>query len=177
MKVNIGKYPRSGAQKIDIRIDRWDTYSIDSTLSHIILPLLLQLRDTKCGVPMEFCDVGGEDYANQDSFDFYKETHLDAFNIGVGHWNDALDKMIWSFEQLVLSDYDSQYHHGKMEIEWKDTGKQIFNPITNQMESTHQIIDKNPGEHWYDADGHNLHEERIQEGLELFGKYYRNLWD
>jgi hypothetical protein len=39
------------------------------------------------------------------------------------------------------------------------------------------MVDKNPGAHWYDAEGHLLHEERIQEGLELFGKYYRSLWD
>jgi hypothetical protein len=39
------------------------------------------------------------------------------------------------------------------------------------------MVDKNPDEHWYDHIGHQLHEARIQEGLELFGKYYRNLWD
>jgi len=39
------------------------------------------------------------------------------------------------------------------------------------------MIDKNPTEHWTDYIGMRIHEERIQEGLELFGKYYRHLWD
>jgi hypothetical protein len=25
--------------------------------------------------------------------------------------------------------------------------------------------------------GHQLHEERMQEGFDLFGKHYRSLWD
>ena len=45
------------------------------------------------------------------------------------------------------------------------------------MEATYQMVDKNPDEHWYDVEGHQLHEERMREGFELFGKYYRNLWD
>jgi hypothetical protein len=45
------------------------------------------------------------------------------------------------------------------------------------MEDTFQMVDKDPEAHWYDAEGHLLHEAKIQEGLELFGKYFRNLWD
>jgi hypothetical protein len=39
------------------------------------------------------------------------------------------------------------------------------------------MVDKNPDAHWYDSEGHTLHEDRIQEGLDLFGKYFRALWD
>ena len=46
-----------------------------------------------------------------------------------------------------------------------------------KMEATYQMVDKNPDEHWYDVEGHQLHEERMREGFELFGKYYKNLWD
>jgi hypothetical protein len=45
------------------------------------------------------------------------------------------------------------------------------------VEKAYEMVDENPGEHWYDHIGHELHEERIQEGLELFGKYFRSLWD
>jgi hypothetical protein len=45
------------------------------------------------------------------------------------------------------------------------------------MENTFKMIDDNPEEHWYDRDGHQLHEDRIQEGLDLFGKHFRSLWD
>jgi hypothetical protein len=39
------------------------------------------------------------------------------------------------------------------------------------------MIDTNPEEHWFDAEGLQLHEDRIQEGLNLFAKYFRALWD
>lgn len=178
MKVNIGKYPKgAGHQKIDVQIERHDTYSTDHTLAHIIYPMLLQLKDTKHGVPAEFADVGGEDYSSQRCFDFYNETQREAFDEGCKRWDEILDKMIWSFEQLVKSDYDSQYHHGKPNWDWIKTDEKFFNPMTNKLEETYQIVDKNPKEHWYDHEGHMLHEDRIQEGLELFGKYFRNLWD
>ena len=146
--------------------------------ANIILPALLQLKNTKHGIPSEFVeDIGGEDWSTQDSFDFYKESHDEAWTEGAKRWDAILDKMIWSFEQLSISDPDSKYHHGHHEISWLPAEKKILNPITNKMEDTFQWKDENPEEHWYDAEGHKLHEERIQEGLELFGKHYRSLWD
>lgn len=179
MKVKIGKYPKKGnRRKVNIQIDGFDTWSFDHTLAHIIYPALLQLKATKHGVPSEIVnDVGGEDFSMQDSFDFYKETHQEAFNEACKRWDEILDKMIWSFQQLALDNYDSKYHHGETDWDWVETDKTFPNPITGKVEKTYQMIDKNPGGHWYDVDGHQLHEARIQEGLELFGKYYRNLWD
>jgi hypothetical protein len=178
MKAKIGRYLKgSASRRIDIKIDKYDSWSLDHTLALIILPALIQLKIEKSGVPSEFVDVGGADHDSQLSFDFYKESHDAAFEQGCEKWNEVLDKMIWSFQQLALEDYDSQYHHGKMEIDWVKTDEQMYNPINNKMEDTYQMVDKNPGEHWYDHVGHMLHEERIQEGLELFGKYYRSLWD
>jgi hypothetical protein len=89
----------------------------------------------------------------------------------------VLDKMIWSFEQLLKGDYDEKYHHGKSDYDWIKSDKQYHNPLTGKMEDTFQMVDKDPDSHWYDSEGHKLHDERIQEGLELFGKYYRSLWD
>lgn len=179
MKVKIGKFPKkSGSRKIDIQIDHFDTWSLDHTLALIIYPALLQLREHKHGVPSEFCDnIGGEDYVDQESFDFYKESHQEAWEIGARRWDDVLDKMIWSFSQLIDDDWDSQYHHGKAEYDWVESDHKYANPITGVMEPTYQMLDKNPDEHWYDHVGHRLHNERIQEGLTLFGKYFRNLWD
>lgn len=178
MKVNLGKYNKDGSsRRVDVEIEPHDTYSLDHTLAHIILPLLLQLKATKMGVPAEFAVVGGADYDSQDSFDFYKETHSEAFDEKCKEWELILDKMIWSFEQIVMDDYEKLYHHGNPEYDWVKTDDQYMNPINGKTEDTFQMIDKNPGEHWYDSVGHLEHEKRIQEGLELFGKYYRHLWD
>jgi len=177
MKVNLGKYPKISSRRVSVEIERFDTYSLDHTLAHIILPALLQLKATKHGIPHEFADAGGADYESQESFDFYKESHDWAFEQKVKEWDLVLDKMIWSFQQIAFDDYDQEYHHGKTEYDWVKTDKQFPNPITGKMEDTFQMVDKNPEDHWYDHIGHQLHEERIQEGLELFGKYYRHLWD
>ena len=177
MKVDIGKYLKRGERKISVNIENHDTYSLDHTLAHIIYPALLQLKETQHGVPSAFTEVGGEDYLEQDSFDFYKETHKDAFDEKVKEWHLVLDKMIWSFEQLIKDEYSDLYHHGKAKFDWIKTDKQFPNPMSGKMEDTYQMVDKNPDEHWYDAEGHQLHEERMQEGFELFGKYFRNLWD
>lgn len=178
MKVDIRKYCKGSAdRKVNVKIENFDTWSLDHTLALIILPALLQLKATKHGVPHDFAEAGGEDYAAQDSFDFYKETHNEAFEQKCKEWDEVLDKMIWSFQQLLMDNYDNLYHHGKGEYDFVETDKLFPNPLTGKMEKTYQMVDRNPDEHWYDHVGHKLHEDRIQEGLELFGKYYRALWD
>lgn len=177
MKINLGKYKKEGQRRIDVNIEKFDTWSLDHSLAYIILPALLQLKATKHGIPHEFvADVGGADYDNQDSFDFYKETHNESFDIACKRWDDVLNKMIWSFQQIVFDNWESQYHHGTPKFDWVPSTP-YTDPVTGKTENTFQMVDKNPDEHWMDTNGMRLHEERIQEGLELFGKYYRHLWD
>lgn len=178
MKVKINKWGKTtNRRKIDIQIDSWDTWNMDSTLAMIIYPMLLQLKENHHGVPNDFADVGGADYEPQECFDFYKDTHHELSNQKMKSWADTLDKMIWSFQQIAYGDYDSKYHHGKAEYDYIKSDKQYPNPVTGKLEPTYQMLDKNPDEHWYDHVGHMKHEERIQEGIDLFAKYYRNLWD
>ena len=178
MKINIPKYPKgNGRRKIKIQIDTWDTYSMDHTLAMIIYPMLLQLKATKHGVPGDFAETGGEDYASQDSFDFYKEDQNEMFEKKCEQWDEVLDKMIWSFQQIAEDNYDDKYHHGEPKYDWVETKDTMLNPMTGKMEKMFQMVDKNPDEHWYDSVGHLEHEARIQEGLDLFAKYFKNLWD
>jgi hypothetical protein len=167
MKISMGKFPKQGERKINIQIDGFDTWNLDHTMAMILYPALLQLKAAKHGFPSEFATVGGEDWDSQLSFDFYVETQSECFNVGVKRWDEVMDKMIWSFQQLSLDDYSEKYHHGVMDIAWTETDALGMSTM----------VDNNPNEHWYDVVGHHLHEERIQEGLDLFGKYYRNLWD
>ena len=100
MKINIGKYPKgNGQRKVNIQIDKFDTWSMDHTLAMIIFPMLLQLKETKHGVPNEIVsDIGGENYSEQQSFDFYSETYQESFDKACDRWDEILDKMIWSFQ-------------------------------------------------------------------------------
>ena len=74
---------------VDVKIDYWDTWSMDSTLAPIILPMLKQLRDTKHGSPMvDMEDVPEymrttttEDYDSQKVFDFYSEVVPEGYDI------------------------------------------------------------------------------------------------
>lgn len=176
MKVNIRKFNKGPTErKIEVQVDPWDTYSMDHTAALIILPLLLQLKDTKHGVPNEFVSRIGGDMDGNYCFDFIKEDENKVFDMGCAMWEETLDKMIWSFQQIVDDSYDSKYHHGKMQIGWKPV--QMPNPVTGVVEEMYEMVDENPSGHWYDHVGHMLHEERIQEGIDLFAKYYRNLWD
>ena len=87
---------------------------------------------------------------------------------------EIIDKMIWSFQQIVDENYDDRYHHGKLDFIWKPIT--VTNPTTGIAEQMYEIVDEYPEGHWYDMVGHRIHIARIQEGLELFGKYYMSLW-
>jgi hypothetical protein len=177
MKIKINPYPKIGfRRKVNIKIDNYDTYNMYTTLAQIIYPMLVQLKETKHGVPADFAEVGGESYQSQYSFDFYEDHNHELFDERIKLWDEVLDKMIWSFQQLADDNWHDKYYHGEAKYEFVDT-EPMLNPVTGKMEVMHQMVDTNPDEHWYDSVGVQLHQDRIQEGLDLFAKYYMNLWD
>jgi hypothetical protein len=77
MKISIGKYPKKdGEQKKSIRIDPWDTWSMDHTLADIILPMLKQLRKTQHGAPC-----------------------TDDEDVHFKRWDWIMKEMIWTFNE------------------------------------------------------------------------------
>ena len=178
MKVRLGRFNRGpGPRRINIEIENFDTWSLDNTMALIILPALIQLKHTKHGVPSAFVNDMAESYHDQYVFDFIKEDANEVFEKGCAKWDEVLDKMIWSFQQLVMDDYDSKYHHGETDFSFEKIEEEHVDPVTGKREKYSRLVDNNPGGHWYDMVGHILHEERIQEGLELFGQHFRSLWD
>lgn len=140
-------------RKIKIKIHDYDVWSMDTTLSHIILPMLKRLRAVKHGSAMvEDTDV---------PVDLRGDTDDDIVN----KWNYVLDEMIWTFEQMI-SDWESLYHSGNMDYSFveQEGGGSIMVEGSNHS-------------HVFDREGYNAHNKRITEGLLLFGKYFRNLWD
>lgn len=159
MKVYIGNWPKNPAKerKVNIRIDKWDTWNVDNTLSLIIEPMLKQFKATKGGHPC----VGNDIPEGCKTCSCQKD------------WDIILDKMIFAFESLN-NDYEDQYYSGKIDIVWT--------PIDAKGNETpdgeYRRMDKGPNDtHKFDVEGWKNHEARIQEGLELFGKHFRNLWD
>jgi hypothetical protein len=139
MKVNIGPYnSNKNRRKIKVHVDYFDTYSLDHTLAIIILPCLIQLKNSQQGIPII---NKSETDPNQMTFDFFEEDVESLYyEKNTEAWNEIMDKMIWSFQQLAF-----------------DRDNNIFKLDT--------------------ADARLLYDERIQEGLDLFSKYYRALWD
>lgn len=131
------EYP---SRDIQVEIDPWDTWNMDDTLAHIILPMLKQLKETKHSSPY----VSDEDVPDY----LKKETEIVqgrlVFKTGVARkdidenihdrWEYVLNEMIYSFEHVINK--------------WDDVGV-------------------------YSTEKHN----RVQNGLELFGKYFTALWD
>jgi hypothetical protein len=144
-------------RKAYIRIDPYDTWNMDSTLAMIILPMLIQLKKTKHGSPF----VDDEDVPDRlKSINAKpKENEWDTDEFHHDRWEWVLDEMIWTFEQ-IQPDNDWEQLYFKKKPSNNDSG---FVKFLNSFE--------------VDREGLKKHNERIDNGLRLFGKYYRGLWD
>lgn len=180
MKVNIGRYKKANKRKVDIKIDDFDTNNLDTTLALIIYPALIQLKQNKQGGPLSMPGiVAGVDLSTEQqlTFSFYHEEMPDDwFEKQAEEWYLALDKMIWAFQQIVEASYEYKYVSVNPKISIKESGNKYLNPATGILEPTYEMINVDD-EYWFDDVGYKEHERRIQEGLDLFAKYYRNLWD
>lgn len=114
---------RKKKRKVKIRIDKYDTWSMDHTLGLIILPMLKQLKATKHGSP----GVDDEDVPEE-----LRSTTLPAsskYDIdGNWHrrWEWVLDEMIWAFEQIIDDDNDSKFFdHSKNPIGYDREGHKV----------------------------------------------------
>jgi hypothetical protein len=78
---------------VKIRVDRWDTWNMEYTLSPIIHPMLVQLQKTKHGAPwVDLDDVPEE----------LRSSEKDEHGLDVQHferWDWVINEMIWAFEQ------------------------------------------------------------------------------
>ena len=164
MKVKIGPYRKKKPKKVKIRIDKWDTWSMDHTLALIILPMLKQLKKYQHGspyveredLPEELRYTTHKEWEDQLYFDFYHDTQVED-NMVHERWAWIMDEMIWSFEQIVRDDDSEFFDHS--EVNEKDS-------INDQMKDMK-----------VDWKGLNEYHDRIENGLRLFGKYYKGLWD
>jgi YD repeat-containing protein len=155
---------------------------MDSTLAPIILPMLKQLKETKHGsgmvddedVPEKFhTSYEPHNYDQLELFPEKKDAADHAANDLIhDRWDWVLDEMIFAFERLVDDSWEDKYSSGEMDhyseaCAWDENGK----PTLYTM--------KEGPNHTYKCDYEGLRKEqaRIDNGLRLFGKYFRNLWD
>jgi hypothetical protein len=171
---SINKYLDNKQRKITVKIDRWDCYSMDHTLSLIILPMLKQLKATKHGSPsIDDADVPAE---LQSSNAPPKENDWDTDELWHKRWEWVIDELIWTFTQMTDEDNDSQFHSGKSDIVWNPVDKD-GNTVPKDGAKWYQLGSGPEDTHVYDRAGSDAHQKRINNGLGLFGRYFRGLWD
>ena len=138
-----------------VKIDRYDTWSMDYTLAYIILPMLIQLKETKHGAPFtEDKDVPKELRSTSAP---PKENEWDTDDNHFKRWDYILDEMIWAFEQKLKDDDEHQF--------FDHTGTEGL-PFEEKI-----------GKIKVDQKGLKAHQKRKENGFRLFGVYYQNLWD
>ena len=150
-----------------VKIDYWDYWSADSTLSYIALPLLKKLKDNKHGypivddvdVPEKFRTSTVQDWSQLELFPEKEKAVQETIDeLNEMKWEWVMDEMIWAHSQIIDDNGDSQFFdHSQAD------------PKTPVMEQVSKIK--------VDREGLEKYHARIDNGLRLFGKYYRSLWD
>lgn len=144
-------------RKIKIKIDSYDTWSMDHTLAYIIAPMLKQLHATKHGAPF----VDDEDVPEElrSTSAPPKENEWDTDENHFKRWDWIMEEMIWAFE--VHNDdsaEDKFYDHSE---------------VNRNERNLSDWIEKIK----VDREGLETFHKRKQNAFRLFGKYYQNLWD
>lgn len=157
-----------------VKIDRWDTWSMDHTLAHIVLPMLKQLKATKHGSPQ----VDDEDVPEQlrSTAAPPRENEWDTDDNLHRRWDWVMDEMIFAFECKLDDSWEDQFREG--EIDWITVPvDKEGNEVPRGQHQYFQMKDGPNNTYKCDYDGMKKVQERIDNGFRLFGKYYQALWD
>jgi hypothetical protein len=152
-----------------VKIDYYDTWSMDHTLADIILPMLKQLDTDKHGAP------------NVDDEDVPKELRSiyalpkDEYDVDGNHfarWDWVLNEMIFAFECKVDDTWQEKFYSGVSDMksvpcEWYENGKPKMYQYVEGPNHTYKC----------DYEGVAEVQKRITNGFRLFGKYFEALWD
>jgi len=103
-------------RRVDVHIDKWDTWGMDSTLSLIILPMLIQLKETKHGSPQVEDEDVPEGLGLRSTDAEPKEDEWNADSNIHERWDWVMDEMIWAFTQINDDNNDEQFHTGVHDI-------------------------------------------------------------
>ena len=157
-----------------VKIDRWDTWSMDHTLAYIILPMLKQLKKDKHGAPF----VDDEDVPEElkSTSAPAKENEWDTDANHFARWDWAMDEMIFAFEHKVDDSWQDAYRSGEHDLLWIPVDKE-GNEVPKGDHKYYQMTHGPKDTYKCDYDGMKIVENRMKNGFRLFGKYYEGLWD
>ena len=181
-------------------VERWNLFH---TFSVYIAAGLKEFLSYKLyGIPQEFSDLEEEiaevNSEIKESKELYEELGKEVERIiaereqlprfdrnaekstEMRTWRGTIEKMLWSFEQ-IRDDYpDSPFNKWHDKQFWSLFDKGILpmeieeEPDENGLHAVKFNGEETPQEIW-DAD--KLYHQKIQEGIDLFAKYFEELWD
>jgi hypothetical protein len=151
------------SRKISVRIDRWDTWSMDDTLSYIILPMLKQIKQANHGSPY----VDDDDVPEHIRSSAAPPKENDIDDLHHARWEYVLDEMIFAFETKTgsLQDWEDQFRSGTIDFSF-----------IKQEDGTSMMVRGENDTSEYNFEGRKIYQARISNGFRLFGKYYESLW-
>ena len=165
-------------RRVNVKLDPWDTWNADDTLAHIVLPMLVDLKQTKQGAP----NVDPEDVPENlrpgklEQEQYQKDGTTDA--LFFKRYEYVLDEMIWAFSEHT-KDYDEaegKFWSGTHDIKWTPVDEDS-NEVDKE-DAKYFRMDRGPNDtsEW-DREGWQAYMDRKQNGFRLFGKYYTSLWN
>jgi len=157
-----------------VKIDRYDTWSMDHTLADIVLPMLKQLKEKQHGAGfVDDTDVPEELKSTSAP---PKENEWDTDANHFKRWDWVMNEMIFAFECKVDDSWQDAFREGEHDILWVPVDKD-GNEVP-KGEHRYTEMRRGPKDTYKcDYDSMKVVEDRIQNGFRLFGRYYQNLWD
>lgn len=140
---------------------REESWAFNYHHSKYVAKRLRHFRDNLTGIPSEMFP---DDYDHSNECKMDEDDRNRVHDKARRRWYDTLTKIIWTFEHwddtkdpVYPDDYDGRY-----EMEEYEDGSVGFKSLDDRS------ADYTPQKE---------HDKKINEGLQLFVKYYRNLWD
>jgi hypothetical protein len=150
-----------------VKIDHWDTWSMDHTLSSIVVPMLKQLKEVKHGAP----HVDDEDVPME--LQSWTSPSKDEYDVDGNHfarWDYVMDEMIFAHQSKLDDDWQDQFYTGVADYMHVEVPDEKYGKLYQMKEGPNHTQK-------VDWDGMHAYEARIRNGFRLFGKYYQGLWD
>ena len=138
-----------------MEVETYDTYELRSNLAEINYAALVKYKEDSLDPDL----FGGHpsEFESQDE------------------WIKILDKMIWAFDQIRKDDWEEDYYSGESDY--------LYVPVDsdgNDVDEEDAVcfrLEHGPNHTFkVDEDGIREHQRLIQEGLDLYAKYFMNLW-
>jgi hypothetical protein len=159
-------------RKVDIRIDYYDVWSMDHTLSLIVHPMLLKLKEVKHGAPW-VDDEDVPEHLRSTAAKPLTEKQIEngsTDDLFFDRWEYVIDEMIYAFASNLDDDWDDQFETGVREYINQEKDDDKFGRVYTMIEGPNHTLK-------IDTEAMKAGWVRRKNGMRLFGKYYNNLWD